>query len=111
MHDHLTARAFRLDTQHDDSGQCVLALAGEFDMAAAPVFQRALDAAIQRDAKSVTVDLSALTFIDSTGLRAVLEGRQLCAERRVEYWLAPEMARPVKRLLEIAGVASALPFA
>jgi anti-anti-sigma factor len=50
----------------------VLWLAGEFDLAAIDAFQAAVDAALdtQRD---LVLDLSELTFLDSTGIRAFLD--------------------------------------
>jgi anti-anti-sigma factor len=102
---------FRVDTQHEGDGRCVLTLVGELDMAAAPRFRAALDATCKDGAESVIVDLSRLSFIDSTGLRAILVGRQLCATHLVEYRFARDLPPPVKRLLEIAGVIDRLPFA
>lgn len=105
------ASPFQIDTEHDDDGRYRLALAGELDLAAAPSFLRALETACADGARSITVDLSGLTFIDSAGLRAVLQGHRLCFGHGSEYWLDPTMAPPIRRLLEIAGVRpDAIPF-
>ncbi|MDX6550682.1 MAG: anti-sigma factor antagonist [Gaiellales bacterium] len=49
----------------------VLELSGEFDLAAEPIFQRELEPALA--ASKLVLDLSRVTFMDSTGLRLVLE--------------------------------------
>ncbi len=100
---------FHLDCKHDD-GSYRLALTGELDLATVPEFERALRTACADGARAVTIDLSGLTFIDSTGLRAILEGHQICSTQGREYWIDRKMQTPVKRLLEIAGVGQ-LPFA
>ena len=47
-------------------GCCVLVLEGELDMAEAPTLDAALDA--RTDGLPVIVDLTSLTFLDSSGL-------------------------------------------
>jgi anti-sigma B factor antagonist len=49
----------------------VLELSGEFDLAAEPIFERELEPALT--APRLVLDLSRVTFMDSTGLRLVLE--------------------------------------
>ncbi len=57
----------------DEDGYSVLRAAGELDLGTAPGFGQALRGVIERG-RDVVVDLSDVTFIDSTGLSAVLEG-------------------------------------
>ena len=49
----------------------VLWLAGEFDLAVLDAFQAAVDGALQTQ-RELVLDLSELTFLDSTGIRAIL---------------------------------------
>jgi anti-anti-sigma factor len=49
----------------------VLWLAGEFDLAALEAFQAAVDGALEAQ-RELVLDLSELTFLDSTGIRAIL---------------------------------------
>jgi anti-sigma B factor antagonist len=100
---------FRLRSEHD-GGDYRLSLTGELDIATVPQFEQALGAACADGAKSITVDLSGLAFIDSTGLRALLAGGEICVSHGSEYWIDRNMSPPVKRLLEIAGVGR-VPFA
>src|SRR5690349_14757546 len=52
----------------------VVTLAGELDMAHAPTVAETLDA-LTDDERPVVVDLSELTFIDSSGIHAILRQR------------------------------------
>ena len=45
---------------------------GELDIASVPDFELSFDAAVEEAPDAIVVDLSQLTFIDSTGLRALL---------------------------------------
>src|SRR5438270_8164330 len=94
---------FRIRIDREDESYR-LSLTGELDIATVPEFERAVGAAGSNGARSITVDLSGLAFIDSTGLRALLEAARLCAGNDCEYWIDERMSPPVKRLLEIAGV-------
>jgi anti-sigma B factor antagonist len=48
----------------------VVSLTGELDMATAPEFEQAVESA--QEGSAIVVDLRELTFIDSTGIRALL---------------------------------------
>lgn len=71
-------------------------LTGELDLAA---FERTRNLLVQADAGAgVIVDLSAVTFIDSSGLRALIEARN-----QVELTLSG-VPESVQRVLEITGL-------
>lgn len=73
----------------------VLDLAGELDMATAPRLISAIEAHAD---DQVAVDLSDVTFIDSLGLRALINARQTLGDDRIRL-VAPE--GPVLRLLKL----------
>ncbi len=52
-------------------GAVRLVLAGEVDCATAPLLRRELDSAFAAGPRTVTVDLEAVTFLDSAGLSAL----------------------------------------
>ncbi len=87
-----------------------LSLAGELDLATAGAVEEALAHAEATDAKSIVVDLSAVSFIDSTGVRLVLcaHARSLRSGDRVTLRRGP---RAVQRVFAISGVEEQLPFA
>jgi len=80
---------------------------GEIDMSTVGALRREVDTA-RRQVGTVLLDLSCVTFIDSTGLQLLLEAGQNSA---VEGW-AFVLVRPseaVQRLLELSGTADLLP--
>ena len=94
-----------------DGGTVIAEVSGEFDMAATfqvePALERALDAP---DVDRFTLDLSRLTFIDSTGLGVVMRLAGELEERDVAMHIVPGPPE-VQRVFESVGLADALPFA
>lgn len=73
---------FRIDEQPVE-GACVLTVAGELDVAAAPSLSEKLNALIRNGGGDVVVDLERVSFIDSTGLAVLLNAlRRLTRARR-----------------------------
>lgn len=92
--------ALRADPSHDE----VLAVDGDIDLATA---HRLLEAAIPHitpaEGRPFSLDLSGVTFLDSTGVGSLLEIRTvaLSVDRATEI---VAMAAPVARVLELAGL-------
>jgi anti-sigma B factor antagonist len=88
----------------------VIGLFGELDLATAGSVEQELRAVEATDASSIVVDLSGLTFMDSTGLRLVwqAEARSRADANRLTLLRGP---RAVQRVFEISGIAGTLPFA
>jgi anti-sigma B factor antagonist len=85
-------------------GAPCIALRGELDIADVPRVERELDAAIAATAGAFLVDLCALEFLDSSGIRTLLRARALLArEDRTLALVCPP--GPALRPLELAGVA------
>lgn len=88
-----------------DDGRCVLAVSGEFDLAVVDEFlERAL--ACLDDAPGIDVDLGGVTFIDSSGLGALVRVRKEAAARGKTLTLV-EVGAATHRLLEITGLQQA----
>lgn len=81
-------------------GEDELALVGELDVAGAERFDRAVAALPARN--QVVLDLSELTFIDSTGLRSLLTAARDLDERMLV------LTRPTPRVLEVLEIAGVL---
>jgi len=89
--------------------RAVLAVTGEADLATAPELGSAVDTALASGAQELWLDLSATTFMDSSGLHVLLDAdRRMRGLRRRLAIVCPGGA--VRRLFEIAGVADALPL-
>lgn len=79
--------------------------AGEVDASLEDQFCDAVTAAMAASAATdVVVDLSAVTFIDSCGLRGLLRCSTLCEERGATLRFAVGVASPVRRLFEVTGL-------
>ena len=84
-----------------------VALRGELDMDTAPEVERILEAVADRG-NEVLLDLSGLTFMDSTGVRALLHGRNVCSERGCRFVLSRKMHVRVQELLSLTEVFDSL---
>ena len=90
-------------------GNVHLEIVGELDVASAGLLDAALLRAEATAAGLVVIDLTKVTFIDSTGLRAVLRAhaRSEQKENRLRIIGGSE---PIQRLFALAGVLERLPF-
>jgi anti-sigma B factor antagonist len=61
--------------------------------------------------KSVEVDLSGVTFIDSTGLNTLIGALSACESNGGALALSATLPDQVRRVLEITGVDTLLPIA
>ncbi|HEY3829900.1 MAG TPA: STAS domain-containing protein [Solirubrobacteraceae bacterium] len=87
-----------------------IVLTGEADLLDAPRIEAALKDASDDEPGLIIVDLRNLTFIDSSGLQALLAGHELCRARDHELRILPGPEN-VQRLFELTGMTEALPFA
>jgi anti-anti-sigma factor len=84
-----------------------LCLRGELDMLSAPVLARELDAAAARRPPRIVLDLRGLTFMDVSGLRAILDAAR--AARREGRGLVIANPMPhIVRLLELTAIDQSL---
>lgn len=84
-----------------------LYVAGELDVATVPTLERAVAGALDEQGGEFRLDLSALTFMDSTGARALLQIHQrveLLGRRLVV--VSPTEA--VRRVFELMGLSDIL---
>lgn len=87
----------------------VLTISGEHDLSTAPTLRRRLDGLIEEGVATV-VDLSGATFIDSSVLGVILDGRRRAADARVGFAVARSNGSGgVDRVLEVTGLRSELP--
>jgi anti-sigma B factor antagonist len=88
---------------------CLVRVEGELDLAGVPMLERELEELLSSDLQSVILDLEELEFIDSLGLRCLLEaarGSRANGDRL-------RMLRPtgqVARILKLTGVGEVLPL-
>ncbi len=87
----------------------VIALAGDLDLTTVPDVERELRRAEQTTASVLAVDLSELTFIDSTGIRLMMQAQRRSAKSGIRLVVVPGTG-PVQRLFDICGVSGVMPF-
>jgi anti-sigma B factor antagonist len=86
-----------------ESDRVVVTLAGELDMANAPLLASTIESEQLTGTPTVVLDLQQLTFLDSTGLRIILAAREQCWRRSQEFAVTPGSPQ-VQRLLSVTGV-------
>jgi len=91
-------------TAHSTDEQVLVHVTGDVDFAVSDLLWKDIEPWLV-PTKSVVVDCSGITFLDSMGLRTLLRVEAYTRENGVGLTLAAP-SRPVRRVLELAGVES-----
>lgn len=83
--------------------------AGEIDLCTSPELREALTAAAQRS-RRVIVDVTRVTFLDSTGMAAIVATAKHAHPRQERNVCLVGATGPVLRVLEITGLTAMLPI-
>lgn len=78
-------------------------LEGELDLATAPTLERVVNLAVDSGAPTVVLDLSALTFVDSTGIHVLIAAQR----RALKQGFALVLRSPtqqVRKILRLTGL-------
>ena len=82
---------------------------GELDLATAPLLESAFDVVLRdEDAEIIVVDLTELSFMDSTGIHLLIRMHGACAD--VDRLRVINGSRAVERMLDLTGVRAHLPI-
>jgi anti-sigma B factor antagonist len=84
----------------EQSGRVVVALTGEIDMEEAPKVRRALLDCMKQK-RDILVDLSQVTYIDSSGIASLIEGLQAARKQKNDLALV-SVSQRARRVLELA---------
>lgn len=98
-----------IQTGHDDD-TVVLALAGELDLPVVPLVRDAVARALQEPQERLIIDLTGLTFIDSSGLHSLLHADRRCRETGRVLIIRPGPPN-VQKVFELTNTLDCLPFA
>jgi anti-sigma B factor antagonist len=82
---------------------------GELDLATAPRLGEALRAEMARSAP-VLLDLSGVSFTDSTGIATIVTALNEAKENGWDLGVAPGLSHQVKKVLELTDVLPMLPI-
>lgn len=78
----------------------VIALKGEVDMRHSPAARKVILASLEQGLP-VMVELSDVSYIDSSGVASLVEGLQLAKNRKIEFALSG-ISTPVMNVLKLA---------
>jgi anti-anti-sigma factor len=92
----------------DAAGRVTVAATGQIDLATAPQLARALARAQREDVTEIVVDLSAVEFLDSTGVGVLVRAARDATRTGARLYLRGAQGA-VAQVLEITGVAAHLP--
>lgn len=95
----------------EDDGQVVAVLNGDIDVAEVDRVSSQILAAMHNDNRSIVIDLSRVTYLDSTGIQMLFDlVRKFHAARQAVGLVVPEES-PLSTLVKITHVHEACPVA
>lgn len=110
MSDGLTPPPGRLGVTVDArDGEVVLALGGELDLASVEDLERQIAAAQALGPARLVLDLARLQFIDSSGLRTIIQADAHARAQGTDLVLRPG-GESIQRVFELTGALDALHF-
>lgn len=98
---------FRVDVRHDGAA-VVVAPHGEIDLGTVDEVRKAIERS-HDGSSNLVIDLRGVGFLDTSGLRLVVEQSDRATQRGYRFELIPGPP-PVQRVFEIAGLEPKLPF-
>jgi len=102
-------RTGELALERTNAGLSVVTISGEHDLSTAPNLRRRLDELLE-ERSPVVVDLSPATFIDSSILGVILDGRKRAEEAQLGFAVVhTNGGDAVSRVLEVTGLRAELP--
>ncbi len=99
---------FEVVVERPGGGAVVVQPRGELDLLSVPELREALERA-QADGADVTLDLSGLDFIDSTGVHLVVDAYQASVRDSWDFAIVGA-GEDVRRVFELVGLIDRLPF-
>ncbi|MEA2214809.1 MAG: anti-sigma factor antagonist [Solirubrobacteraceae bacterium] len=94
---------------YEEPSRYVLELGGELDMAGVPPFEAAATRLCELGAREMLVDISDVSFIDSTGIRAILAIKATCERHSCEFTMT-HAGEQGDRVFELTRLLDHLPF-
>jgi anti-sigma B factor antagonist len=87
-----------------------LEVLGELDMRTTDQLTQSLNELLAHGATDVTIDLSQLSFMDSSGLRLLIEANNRSREETWQFQLIAPQQEAAALVLQVTGADKALPF-
>jgi anti-anti-sigma factor len=106
----VTGRDLQLQVVQLEPGGVQVSVAGFLDLATAPALSRSMLEYMQGGGR-IVLDLSQLTFIDSSGLHALLGLAATASHSGASLLISRSLQPQVERVLEVSSALRLLPFA
>lgn len=90
-----------LESQEGANGAVTVSIKGDIDMGSSPKVREHLTPLFQKNQKAIVVDLSGVSYIDSSGIATLVEGLQWSHSSKNKFRLA-SLTPTVKDVFEIA---------
>jgi anti-anti-sigma factor len=97
-------------SQRERQGRYTLILSGELDLQTSPQLTSAITRLCEAGALEIEIDLRDVSFIDSSGVRAILHAKEQCEGHRAEFFIVPGTHPGPRRLFEIMALTDKLPW-
>jgi anti-sigma B factor antagonist len=91
-----------VEAKHDGP-EAAIVLVGEFDMTGVDLFWGAVSEVLGTCPRSVAVEARRLTFVDSSGLEAMVRARNAATDAGVTFRVS-EPSPPLRRIVELCGL-------
>ena len=95
--------------QTSNLGRHVITVSGEVDLASSPQLDDAIISALDSGAKAVAIDLTDVSFMDSSGLGVIVRGLKRCREAEIDLDLVITNERVLK-VFGITGLDQVIPI-
>jgi anti-anti-sigma factor len=95
----------------DEDVIAVVCVAEEIDVSNADRIAVTLASSVRNEQWGMVVDLSQLSYLDSSGIRLLFDLRRRLERRRQELWAVVPPGSPVLRVLELTQVSGIIPLA
>lgn len=87
----------------------VLRLLGTLDVSTVGELRQRTIALLERDAPAIALDLAQVSFVDSSGLGALIGGKKRALEKGCQYFLL-DCPPPLQRLVDLVGLDQVIEF-
>jgi anti-sigma B factor antagonist len=104
----LDPHGLRLEVVQDGTTSTI-ALFGECDLAQQDTLRAGVREAFAAQPEQIVLDLGGLGFIDSTGIRGIIELHKRARHENIRLVICPG-SRQVQRIFDLSGLTAQLPF-
>jgi anti-sigma B factor antagonist len=96
-------------SQTSNPDRHVITVSGEVDLASSPQLDDAIISTLDSGAKAVAIDLTDVSFMDSSGLGVIVRGLKRCREAEIDLDLVITNERVLK-VFGITGLDQVIPI-